>query len=174
MGPVAESNLLQIFHININCSDLERTIAFYSLIGFHVAVDLREPVDGLPIDFAEIGLAPALALPCDLSGRAVLMAASDDPRGTTLDIIEWTSPIQTGEPRVGLAQPGVGRVALKVRDASAMHRLLVEHGARPYSEPIRVVMAGAPFLVFCVEDPDGMVVEIMQFLRGDSDAPRKP
>jgi len=165
MAEAEKPNLLQIYHINLNCTNLERTIAFYELIGFTRSIDLSAEVGGLPTDFAQIGLARPLALPDDLAGRAVLMTAGDDPRATRLDIVEWSAPVQRGPARTGLAQPGVGRIALKVRDAAAMHARLIAAGHRPYSEPCRVVMAGQPFLVFCVEDPDGVVVEFMQFQR---------
>jgi len=165
MQQSADRNLLQIYHININCSNLERTVAFYELLGFRKIVDFQDPIEGASTDFAEIGLGPILSLPDDLAGRAVLMAAGDDPRATRLDIIEWTNPIQRGAPRLGLAQPGVARIALKVRDATAIHGALVAAGHEPYSEPVRIAMAGTPFLVFCVEDPDGTVIEFMQFAR---------
>jgi len=165
MAEADRPNLLQIYHINLNCTNLERTVAFYELIGFKQSIDLSEQVGDLPIGFAEIGLARPLALPDTLAGRAVLMAAGDDPRATRLDIVEWSEPVQRGPARVGLAQPGVGRIALKVRDAAAIHEALVAAGHAPYSEPCRVVMAGQPFLVFCVEDPDGIVIEFMQFER---------
>ncbi|WP_157219032.1 VOC family protein [Flavisphingomonas formosensis] len=165
MAEADKPNLLQIYHINLNSTDLDRTVAFYELIGFRRSIDLSDPIGDLPTGFAEIGLARPLALPDDLAGRAVLMATGDDPRGTRLDIVEWSAPVQRGPARIGLAQPGVGRIALKVRDAAAIHAALVAAGHRPYSEPCRVVMAGQPFMVFCVEDPDGIVIEFMQFQR---------
>ena len=36
-----DRNALQIFHVNINCSDLERSQAFYESIGFHVVSALN-------------------------------------------------------------------------------------------------------------------------------------
>lgn len=165
MPASANDNLLQVYHININCSNLERTVEFYELIGFRKIIDFQEPVEDASTDFAAIGLGPILALPDNLAGRAVLMAAGNDPRATRLDIIEWTNPIQRGEPRTGLAQPGVARIALKVRDAAAIHAALVAAGHKPYSDPVRIAMAGTPFLVFCVDDPDGTVIEFMQFAR---------
>ena len=42
--------------------------------------------------FAEIGLAPVLKLPEDCDARAFLLALTDHPRTTRLDLIEWIRP----------------------------------------------------------------------------------
>lgn len=156
-------NLLQIYHININCTDLDRTVSFYKLIGFQISTDLRVPVADHPVEFSDIGLGPPLGLPDDLAGAAVLMSAGSDPRGTKLDIIQWNHPLHEGKQRVSMAQPGVGRIALKVKNAQAVFDDLVVAGHQPISEPTRVILGGVPLIFFCVEDPDGTVIEIMQF-----------
>ena len=42
---------------------------------------------------------------------------------------------------------------------------LVAAGHAPYSAPLPIEMGGTRQLVFCVDDPDGTVVEFMQFLK---------
>ena len=69
-----DSNALQIFHLNLNCSDLDQSRAFYELIGFKVVNDLGTDAQS----FAEIGLPPILRLPEDCDARAVLMAVAPD------------------------------------------------------------------------------------------------
>ena len=162
-------NTLQVFHINLNCTNLERTIAFYELLGFRVVneFDQTKPGEKAP-SFAEIGLAPILGLPHDCEARAALMALTDDPRGIRLDLIEWQHPKSDPTTRTDLAQIGFGRLCLKNRDAWAMHRRLIEAGRSPYSEPTLITMGGTRQWVFCCEDPDGIVVEFMQFLRDGS------
>lgn len=168
VNPAGGRNALQIFHININCTDLENSIRFYELIGFAVIVDFQNPPDGKPRSFAEIGLGTALRLPQDLDGRACLMALGDDLHATRLDLIQWNHPIERLEPRRNLAQPGVARICLKVRDCQALHDRLVQAGHAPYSAPEQITMGGSPFLVFCCEDPDGVVMEFMEFQRAAS------
>jgi PAS domain-containing protein len=60
-GPdkVEHGNALQIFHVNFNCSDLDRSRAFYESIGFKIITDFSKTGrDGKRKFFAEIGLAP--------------------------------------------------------------------------------------------------------------------
>jgi catechol 2,3-dioxygenase-like lactoylglutathione lyase family enzyme len=45
-----DRNALQIFHVNINCSDLERSQAFYESIGFHVVNALNPGTPYLSLD----------------------------------------------------------------------------------------------------------------------------
>jgi catechol 2,3-dioxygenase-like lactoylglutathione lyase family enzyme len=166
--PEAESrpNALQIFHVNINCSDLDRSRVFYEAIGFKVVNDFSAVSnDGRVRTFAEIGLAPMLDLPADCDARALLLALTDHPHATRLDLIEWITPKSAPAPRGDLARIGFGRLCLKVRDCQPIHDKLVAGGWKVYSPPVLIDMGGTRQLCFCCEDPDGVVVEFMQFLR---------
>lgn len=154
-------NALQIFHVNLNCSDLDRSREFYELVGFRTVNNFGTDAQS----FAEIGLPPILRLPDDCDGRAVLMALSDDPRATRLDLIEWKRPESEAAAKGDLARIGFGRLCLKVRNCADLHDRFVAAGHVPYSVPLEIVMGGTRQLVFCVEDPDGIVVEFMQFLK---------
>lgn len=159
-------NTRQIFHVNINCSNLDRSRAFYELVGFRVVNDFAPTTkDGRLRTFAEMGLAPILRLPADCDARALLMALSDDPRATRLDLIEWIRPPSAPHVRGDLARIGFGRLCLKVRDARDLHDHLIQAGHTVYGAPVHLDMGGTRQLVFCCEDPDGTVVEFMQFLR---------
>ncbi|MBT3239255.1 MAG: VOC family protein [Rhodospirillaceae bacterium] len=160
-----DRNSLQIFHVNLNCSDLDRSVMFYELIGFSVVNDFGSDQQG----FAEIGLPPILRMPEDCDARAVLMALSDDPRATRLDLIEWKRPESERVAKGDLARIGFGRLCLKVRDCQELHDKLAAAGHAPYSAPLEIVMGGTRQLVFCVDDPDGTVVEFMQFLKPGRD-----
>lgn len=164
-----DRNATQMFHINVNCTDLDRSRAFYEILGFKVVNDFSAtPVaGGRAKTFAEIGLAPMLRLPADCDARALLMALSDDARATRLDLIEWIRPKSTPPAKGDLAQIGFGRLCLKVRDAQKLHDKLVAAGHAPYSPPVLIDMGGTRQLCFCCEDPDGTVMEFMQFLRAD-------
>jgi glyoxylase I family protein len=162
-------NTLQVFHVNLNCENLERTVAFYELLGFRVVNEFNQTKQGVKEpSFAEIGLASILGLPRDCEGRAVLMALTDDPRSVRLDLIEWQHPKSKPATRTSLSQIGFGRLCMKNRDAWGMHRRLVDAGLNPYTEPTLITMGGTRQWVFCCEDPDGIVVEFMQFQRDDS------
>lgn len=156
---VEHGDVSSFFHINVNCTDFERSMAFYKVIGFEVVNDFAGDAT-----FGEVGLGPVLRLPGDCAGRAALMSLKGDRHGPRLDLIEWTSPKEESPPPCNLAQPGVGRICLRTFDAEAVHTRLVGAGARPYSPPARIVLGGSIIKVFCVEDPDGVVIEFMQFL----------
>jgi glyoxylase I family protein len=160
-------NARQIFHVNINCTNLQRSRSYYELIGFKVVNDFGASSQGGPSrTFAEIGLSRILRLPDDCDARALLMALSDDAHATRLDLIEWIRPRSAALVRGDLARIGFGRLCLKVRDCQVLHDRLTGAGHTVYSPPIRIDMGGTHQLVFCGEDPDGTVIEFMQFLRG--------
>jgi glyoxylase I family protein len=156
----------RFFHINVNCTDFERSLAFYRLIGFEVVLDFAT-APGSHRSFGEAGLGPILALPENCDGRAALLALSDDHHATRLDLIEWKSPVVPARKRQDLAQPGVARICLKTTDADSVHARLSAAGHRAYSPPIQVSLGGSRIKVFCVEDPDGVVIEFMQFMGAD-------
>ena len=157
----------RFFHINVNCTNFERSLAFYRLIGFEVILDFATG-PGSHRSFGEVGLGPILGLPDNCDGRAALLALSDDSHATKLDLIEWKSPIVHGRKRQGLAEPGIARICLKTTDADAVHARLIAAGHHAYSPPIQVSLGGSRIKVFCVEDPDGAVIEFMQFSGVDS------
>lgn len=162
----ARPNAVQIFHININCTDFDRSLGFYKLIGFRELTDLAAPRDGkAPPSFGSLGLGPILGLPDDCDGRAMLLILGDSTWATRIDLIEWRHPRRTARVKRTMSDPGVGRICLKVRDAAALHRDLVAAGFRPFTEPRVSELGGTPFWVFCCEDPDGTVMEFMQFIR---------
>lgn len=156
-------NVLQMYHVNINCSDFDRSLAFYELLGFRQTIDFTQH-DGAPTpSFGAMGLGPVLGLPDDCAGRAALLTLGDDPRATRLDLIEWTRPRADGSRRLDLAQLGFARLCLKVKDCRPLYETLKAHGFKVYSEPTIIGLAGARQMVFCCEDPDGTVIEFMQF-----------
>lgn len=155
-------DIQSVFHINVNCTDFDRSVAFYEVLGFEIVADFAAMGDP---DFGTIGLAPVLRLPPDLDARAVLMMPKGRRDGTRLDLIEWRSPRVPAEARANLAQPGVGRICLRTLDAKALHARLVDAGHAPYSDALPIRMGGSELLVFCIEDPDGVVIELMEFVR---------
>jgi len=78
-----------IFHVNINCSNLEHSVAFYKMLGFNVVQDM--PSGGGPKLDKGMGLT-------NIRCKGVLMAIGKDPRSTLLDLIEWEAPKTEGKP----------------------------------------------------------------------------
>ena len=158
----ARRNALQIFHVNVNCSDLHRSIAFYELIGFREVLDLAAAEKTGPRTFGEIGLGPVFRLPDTIDGRAVFLQLGDDKWETRLDLIEWTVPRSEKPPKRTLSHLGVARICLKVKDCADLYEKLHASGYDVYSPPALIDLGGTQEYVFCCEDPDGVVIEFMQ------------
>jgi len=158
-------NAVGIFHVNLNCTNLEASQAFYEKIGFRTIRDFADMGDDR--SFAEIGLSPILRVPPDCEARAIFLALGNDPRATRLDLIEWTRPPTGGELPRDLTAVGVARLCLRVRDADAMHARLASAGYECFDRPRQIDMGGTRQKVFCCADPDGFAVEFMEFLKND-------
>ena len=159
----ARANALQIFHVNVNCSDFDRSLAFYKTIGFREYLDFAVVDDGRT--FGDIGLCPLFRMPDKIDGRATFLTLGDAPWSTRLDLIEWTEPKSENAGKRILSHLGIARICLKVRDCAALHDALMAAGYDVYSPPGLIDMGGSRQYVFCCEDPDGVVIEFMQFVR---------
>jgi catechol 2,3-dioxygenase-like lactoylglutathione lyase family enzyme len=143
---------LQIYHVNVNCTDFERSLAFYKMIGFREHMDLGEGgVDGLGFG--------------DCNMRAMLLSLGDDPRATVLDLIEWTDPKTDGAPYAHLAHTGIGRICVRVKDLGAVYDELVGKGVEFLSEPVEANLGGGHQKFVCLKDPDGTILEFMEFIK---------
>ena len=69
-----------LFHVNVNCSNFERSLRFYQMLGFKVAVDIPEVTEG---GGRTSDTGRGLSLP-DSNARAAIMTISDDPHATRL------------------------------------------------------------------------------------------
>ncbi|MGB3502682.1 MAG: VOC family protein [Mesorhizobium sp.] len=158
-GSTSRGDVTSFFHINVNCTDFDRSLAFYRMIGFETVNDFAGDAS-----FGEVGLGPVLRLPDDCAGRAALMMLAGDIHGMRLDLIEWTSPRSAARQQRSMADPGVGRICLRTTDADAVHKRLSDAGHECYTPPARIDLGGSVIKVFCVDDPDGTAIEFMQFM----------
>src|SRR5271166_201815 len=79
-----EPKIERIFHFNINCTNLGRTLPFYELLGFKVILDFR---DGMKSQ----EMAEAFGLPvADLKG--VHLRIGDNDSATRIDLLEFVDP----------------------------------------------------------------------------------
>ena len=143
---------LQIYHVNVNCRDLERSLAFYEMLGFEEAIDIAEG------DMPGLGLTPG-------RGRAKLLRLGSDPRGTLIDLLEWKDPPAYGEPYSDLAHVGIARICMRVKNLDEMVAFLKSQGVRFVDEPVMPGLAGGKQKFCCFYDPDGTVLELMEFYR---------
>ena len=147
-----------IYHINVNVTDFERSLAFYQLLDFKIVRDLGE------VGSKYIARALKITQPV---GRAVLMQVGDDRRSTRLDLIEWKNPKTEGRAYPHLYHAGMARIALVTDTLQALCDKVkaanipgVEFFSEPQVIPNRT---GGSDLFVCFTDPDGTVIELIQF-----------
>lgn len=141
-------------HVNVNCSDLERSRRFYEdALGLVASAHTRP-------EAAQPGQAFGIA------GGALWDAwVLDDPRGmgvaASLDLLRWDAPPPCGAPP-GLAPvPGIHRLLYTVPSlADALPRV---GGAGRGALAIATVARGAPGeRIAWTLDPDGTVIELVE------------
>lgn len=161
-----DRNNLQMFHINVNCADLDRSVAFYKALGFRVINDfsMDEPADGHDQTIGERvpNLAEILGVDPGARMRAAFLRLGDDPRATILDLIEWIEPRTGGRP-AQITQTGMARLCFRVKDCDGAHAAAVAAGAECFTKPMMIAMGGSRQKVFCCYDPDGAILEFQEF-----------
>jgi catechol 2,3-dioxygenase-like lactoylglutathione lyase family enzyme len=148
-----------IYHINVNVTNFERSLAFYQLLGFKVVRDLGE--------VGNTYLERGLRMPHPL-GRAALLQCGDDKRSTRLDLIEWKSPKPEGKPYPHLWHIGMARIALvtdQLQELCDKVKAANMPGVEFFSEPQEIPRKDGKSsdLFVCFTDPDGTVIELIQF-----------
>jgi catechol 2,3-dioxygenase-like lactoylglutathione lyase family enzyme len=145
-------NVTGILHVNINCSDFERSRRFYEMLGFRVIMDV-EPNGGADVA-AAVGMAPYVV-------RGALMKHRD---GSVIDLLEWRDPRDERPPYDGLNHLGIARVALVTTDIEADMAVLTAAGVEFLSSGPASVEgpAGRTTRFICFRDPDGTVLELVE------------
>ena len=146
-------NLTGMVHVNINCRDFDTSLAFYQRLGFELVAMV--PPTNTPEVAAAVGMPPyrvkggILALPGE---------------STLIDLLQWEEPFDPSPPYEHLYHLGLARIALRTTDLDADLAELVAAGVHPISTPATVVWEGqVTSRIVCVHDPDGTVVELVEF-----------
>jgi catechol 2,3-dioxygenase-like lactoylglutathione lyase family enzyme len=96
-----------------------------------------------------------------------LLALSDDPRATRIDLIEWKQPLTETPPYPNLYHAGIARIALFTKNIEAEYARLSAEGVEMVSEPVTIRFAGgAGAKFFCFKDPDGTFLELIEPFNG--------
>jgi len=148
-------------HVNVNCSDYERSLRFYETLGFRVLWEVPE------VSSAEV--AAAVGMP-PYKVRGALLALSSGP-STLIDLLEWKDPRDDAAPYPHLYHLGLARIALNTTDLDADVAELESHGVEFLSEPARLDGPGGSETRFvCFKDPDGTVLELVETRARDAAA----
>ena len=148
--------LLSTVHVNANCTDLRRSLAFYrDRVGL-VPLSHTKPV---PQDGTGFGL-PGL-----VSWDAHLLYDERGVAGPAVDLLEWQQPRPTGRPPGVAHQLGLYRMCLAHPDLDGLHARLRAAGVRTASPPVEMPLdrsSGLTVRFFCAYDPDGTCVEFIE------------
>ncbi len=148
-------NVSGMIHVNINCSNFERSKHFYELLGFRVIWQV--PSTNSKEVAAAVGMPPY-----QVNGALMALEGSEHP--VVIDLLEWQSPSDDAPPYPHLYHLGLARLALSTRDMDADLAELEEMGVELVGPPARVVVdgveSGGRFV--CFKDPDGTVLELVE------------
>lgn len=142
----------RIFHFNINCTDLRRSVPFYQMLGFKVILDFgdgmesQEMADAFGMDRARI--------------KGVHLRLGDAEDAPRIDLLEFQDPPPSGEPYPHLFHTGIARMCLKTSDIQKAYRELNAQGVEFLSEP--KALPGTSATIACFRDPDGIFVELLE------------
>ena len=144
----------RIFHLNVNVSDLDRSLEFYAHLGFHVVRRERLDPDVVRGTLAKFGETRATG------AEFALVRLGDDPTATCLDLVQWEPPLREQGRRSD--ELGPYRIALQVSDPASVLAALADAGLELLgAEGRRSPRDHDPAEWFCVRDPDGTVIEVL-------------
>ena len=143
-----------LVHVNVNCSNFDRSLRFYELLGFQKLIDV--PARNTEEVAAAVGMPPYT-----VKGALLILKASKSP--LVIDLLEWLDPNDSSPPYEHLYHLGIARIALATDDLDSDVEFLKSNGVEFLSEPATVSLKDNPATRFvCFKDPDGTVLELVQ------------
>ena len=147
----------RIFHVNVNCSELERSREFY----VH-GCGLLEGVRTTP-EAAQSGIAFGLDR---ARWDAWILVGPNGFDGGAIDLLEWQEPAPTGSAPNALNDAGFQRIGVTVADLDATIANVTALGGDVWSEPnVHHLPNGGEVRIVFASDPDGVAVEIVEGAR---------
>jgi len=147
-----DQSIRGVVHVNINCTDFDRSKAFYQDLGFRQLFPVVQ--DAGP----EVAMAVGMTR---FRVRGAMMVHKD---GTVIDLLQWEEPATAPRERMPLHEAGLARMAFLTPDLDAEVARLRRQGVRFLSEDAAEVPdgVGGKTRFICFEDPDGTVLELIE------------
>lgn len=142
----------RIFHININCSDLAASRAFY-VEGCGLVEGVRTTPDEVQ-DGTAFGLDRA-------RWDAWILVGGHGFDGGAIDLLEWYKPAPVGAPPVP-GDTGFERIGAEVSDLDVAIAKIAAHGGLVADPGDGPRLAHRPERRRLVRDPDGVAVELIE------------
>jgi catechol 2,3-dioxygenase-like lactoylglutathione lyase family enzyme len=151
--PAVAFGAARIFHVNLNCSSLERSRAFY--------VEATGLIEG--VRTAPETPQPGAAFGLDRAWWAAwILIGTRAFEGGAIDLLEWREPAPSGTPPRHYHQCGFQRVGIRVPDLDAVIGRLAARGGAAWSEPIIHVAGDRRIRLVHASDPDGIALELIE------------
>lgn len=142
----------RIYHVNSNCSDLDRSVLFYEALG------LTRVLRTVP-SRAQSGLAFGLD---EVSWDAWMMHSDDGMGGLSLDLLEWKIPAPVGTAPATTGEPGFNRLVFATKDLDGTIARALNSGGTLTGGPVPVAIDGGARRVAMLRDPDGVAVQLVE------------
>lgn len=148
-----------IFHLNINCRNLDETLAFYERLGFTVLIGPSD-VARETGDAVHRGLGLTDESPC----RGALMCLDTSPASTILDILEWQGRPEDEGAYKDVRHVGVARIAIIVDELEVAIAKLHDDGIHPIADTVHTSNFNEKWVL--LRDPNGIYVQLFEFVGG--------
>jgi glyoxylase I family protein len=150
-------SIQSVMHVNVNCSDLEQSLAFYRDAVGLVPQDHTNPV---PQDGKGFGMTGSV------QWDAHILQDARGYAGPAVDLLQWMVPKPVGAPAQALSHIGLNRLCVVVPDVDLVYRRVVAAGYCVASDLRSEGDALTRF--FVCRDPDGVAIEFREDLRADA------
>lgn len=142
----------RLYHVNANCSDLGRSLAFYQALGLTPVVHTRPSRSQ-----------PGSAFGLDrVAWDAWVLEGGNGAEGLSLDLLQWTEPPPAGRPPVTPWNPGLHHLVVSVPDLEAQLGAALDAGGSLVGGPLVGDHGGGEATrAAMVRDPDGTAVVLV-------------
>lgn len=146
-----------VAHVNVNCSELARSLAFYrEHLGLASAAHTapEKPQDG-----------SGFGLPGRVRWDAHMLCDTRGMAAPAVDLLEWKEPRPTGAPSPEMNHLGFFRLCFLTSDLDARYESLRSSGVTCLSEPQEVPLGSEvadTVRALCFRDPDGTTLELIE------------
>jgi catechol 2,3-dioxygenase-like lactoylglutathione lyase family enzyme len=144
----------RIFHVNVNCSDLTRSRAFY--------VECCGLLDGVRTTPADVQ--PGTAFGLDRARwDAWILVGAQGFEGGAVDLLEWQEPAPVGRPAASLTAAGFQRIGVRVADIRTSLTAAEATGGEAWGDvDVHTLPNGGEVRIAFVSDPDGTPIELVE------------
>jgi catechol 2,3-dioxygenase-like lactoylglutathione lyase family enzyme len=144
----------RLFHVNVNCADLEQSRRFY-VDGLGLGEGVRTAADRV-----QSGAAFALDR---ARWDAWILLGPNGFDGSAIDLLEWQEPPPGGPPPATLQTCGFQRLGVMVPDFDAALDRIRGLGGSTWSEPVtHAIPGGGEVRLVFANDPDGTALELVE------------